>query len=116
MPAVMLKYVLFLAFFMVESSVLAELRASEASLNASQRKLYEFVVTHWPTSPLEIAEHFHENIATREGQKRASTKYSYHLRKLVDKRLLLCKKSGNSLMYWPLLVEKYRVIHSILME
>jgi hypothetical protein len=36
------------------------------------------------------------------------------LKKLVEKKFLLSKKSGNTLIVWPLMAEKYRAIHEII--
>ena len=82
-------------------------------LNDLEMKIFEFVLEHWPTSALEIAENFNEDLSDRDKKKRISTKYTYYLKKLVEKRLILCKKAGNSLIVWPLVVEKYRVVHEI---
>ena len=78
-----------------------------------EREIFEFVLERWPTTALEIAENFREDLSDREKKKRISTKYTYYLKKLVEKRLILCKKAGNTLIVWPLVVEKYRVIHEI---
>jgi len=101
-------------FFMVESGM-TELSV-DATLSARERDILELIIENWPISSLEIAEHFREDISSREQRKKASTKYSYYLKKLVDKRLVLSKRSGNSLIVWPLVVEKYRTIHNILQE
>jgi len=82
-------------------------------LSDFEREIFEFVLEKWPTTPLEIAENFNEDLSDRDKKKRISTKYAYYVKKLVEKRLILCKKAGNSLIVWPLVVEKYRVIHEI---
>lgn len=87
-----------------------------SGLGALEKEIFEFILSHWPTNALEIAENFHEDISTREKKRRMSTKYAYYIRKLVQKQLVVCKKAGNSLIVWPLLVEKYRTIHEILKE
>ena len=87
-----------------------------AGLSDLEREIFEFILGHWPTTALEIAENFNEDISTREKKRRMSTKYAYYLKKLVQKQLVLSKKAGNSLIVWPLLVEKYRTIHEILKE
>jgi len=79
-----------------------------------ERRIYAFVLTNWPTTPLELAENFNESVRTREDKKRASTKYSYYLKKLLEKHLIVSKKAGNSVIVWPLVVEKYRAIHDML--
>jgi predicted transcriptional regulator len=84
------------------------------SLPDLERKIYAHILVNWPTTPLELAENFNEKVSTREEKKRASTKYSYYLKKLLQKRLIVSKKAGNSVIVWPLVVEKYRAIHDIL--
>lgn len=84
-----------------------------SGLSDFEREIFEFVLERWPTSTLEIAENFNEDLSDRDKKKRISTKYAYYLKKLVEKRLILSKKSGNSLIVWPLVVEKYRIIHEI---
>lgn len=85
-------------------------------LSLIEIRIFEFVLENWPTFPIEVAENFKEDLSDREKKRRASTKYSYYLKKLVEKRLLLSKKTGNSMIVWPLVVEKYRTIHGILKE
>lgn len=97
------------------NSGIAESRPKlNGQLSLVEEKIFNLISHRWPTSAIEIAHHFEEDVATREARKKASTKYSYHLRKLVEKQLVLSKKVGNAAIYWPLLVEKYRVIHDIL--
>lgn len=83
-------------------------------LNEKEKQIYLAVLDNWPSTPIEIAQSLKEDISNREKQRRASTKYSYYLKKLIEKKLLLSKKAGNSLIVWPLMVEKYRTIHDIL--
>ena len=85
-----------------------------ADLTSKEKNILEIVKEKWPISALEIAEQFNENISTREHKKKHSTNYSYYLKKLVQKRLILSKRIGNALVVWPLEVEAYRVIHKIL--
>ena len=92
------------------------LAVSDQKLSKLESEILEFVFENWPTSALEIAEHFNEVLDSREHKKKKSTKYSYYLQKLVEKRLLFSKRFGNSLVVWPLRVEKYRTIHHILKE
>ena len=95
---------------LVENSELPDL----SGLSDFERNIFEFVLEKWPTNPLEIAENFNEDLSSREKKKRISTKYAYYLKKLVFKKLILSKKAGNSIIVWPIIVEKYRVIHDIL--
>ncbi len=83
-------------------------------LKPMEKKIYDFVVENWPTFPLEIADHFGEPIGNTDEKKKASAKYSYYLKKLIANNLLLQKKAGHSIIVWPLVAEKYRVIHQIL--
>jgi len=85
-----------------------------ADLSDKEKNILEIVKAQWPISALEIAEHFNENISTREHKKKHSTNYSYYLKKLVLKRLVLSKRIGNALVVWPLEVEAYRAIHKII--
>jgi len=79
-----------------------------------EKVILEIIKEYWPISALEIAEHMKENIKSREEKRKASTKYTYYLKKLVEKHSLLSKRVGNSLIVWPIDVEKYRTIHQIL--
>jgi hypothetical protein len=81
-----------------------------------EKKIYYTILDKWPTTSMEIAIELGENTSNRGFQKRASAKYSYYLKKLVEKKLIVMKKSGNTLIVWPLLVEKYRTIHDILKQ
>ena len=85
-------------------------------LTETEKKVFGFVMDFWPVCALDVAHHFNEKISSREEKRKASTKYSYYLQKLVDKKLVLGKRAGNALVVWPLVVEKYRVIHDILRE
>lgn len=91
-------------------SVLTEI----SSLNDFEREIYDFVLEFWPATALEVAQKFNENIVTIEDKKRMNAKYNYYLKKIVNKGLLLSKKAGNTLIVWPVIVEKYRVVHEIL--
>ena len=93
-----------------DNSVLTEI----SSLNDFEREIYDFVLEFWPATALEVAEKFNENTATPDDKKRMNAKYNYYLKKIVDKGLLLSKKAGNTLIVWPVIVEKYRVVHEIL--
>jgi len=79
-------------------------------------KVYNQVLENWPSTPLEVAEQMKEDLSNREKKKRASTKYAYYLKKLIEKKLLMSKKAGNGLIVWPIMVEKYRAIHDILKQ
>lgn len=83
-------------------------------LGEFEKEIYLFVLENWPATPLDVAMEMKEETKSREDKRRASTKYAYYLKKLVEKKLLLSKKAGNSIIVWPLMVEKYRTIHNIL--
>ena len=83
-------------------------------LSEKEQQILKIVKDNWPISALEIAEHFSENLSSREHKKKHSTNYTYYLKKLVDKRLVLSKRVGNALIVWPLEVEAYRAIHKII--
>ncbi|MEW6294948.1 MAG: hypothetical protein AB1467_01475 [Candidatus Diapherotrites archaeon] len=85
-------------------------------LKERELMLYDLILKNWPTTAIELAAHCNESIASRHEKKKASSKYSYYLKKLIDKQLILSKRSGHTLIVWPLVVEKYKVIHSILNE
>src|SRR3989338_6971589 len=58
-------------------------QVEEKKLSLVEEKIFNLISHRWPTSAIEIAHHFEEDVATREARKKASTKYSYHLKKLV---------------------------------
>lgn len=97
------------------SSVLPEF-SSHLALSSREKEIYDLILNFWPTSSIEIAEHFNEPIHSRELRRKVSTRYSYYLKKLIAKQLILSKRVGNALIVWPIVVEKYRVIHDILKE
>lgn len=101
---------------MVIPESLGFLTANRQPLSDMEEQIFSLVLDHWPMCALEVAEHFNEIADSREKKKQLSTRYSYYLKKLVDKRLLFSKRVGNSLIVWPVRVEKYRTIHSILSE
>lgn len=86
----------------------------ENDLNPEEKSVFLVVLEHWPCTPMEVAIQLKEKTKSREEKRRASTKYSYYLKKLVAKKLLLSKKSGNTMIVWPLMTEKYRAIHDII--
>jgi len=89
---------------------------SNNKLSEKEKKILAIVKEKWPTTALEIAEFFNENLSSRENQKKASSKYAYYLRKLVEKQLILSKRVGNALVVWPIEAEKLKVVKSILKE
>ena len=104
-------------YYMAKNSGLPDFQrdlASAAGLSTREREIFSRVLENWPTSALEVSEHFGEDVSTRELRKKVSTKYSYYLQKLVEKRLVLSKRVGNALVVWPVRAEKLRTIHNIL--
>lgn len=87
-----------------------------SGLSGLEENILFFIFEKWPTTPLEIAEYLNEDISSRENKRRMSTKYSYYLKKLIKKQLIVSKRAGNSVIVWPLVVEKYRTIHNILQD
>ncbi len=87
-----------------------------AALSVTEEQILFFVHEHWPSSALEIALNFKEDVSSLESKRRASSKYSYYLKKLVGRRLLVSKRFGHALVVWPLQAEKLRVVHDILRE
>ena len=85
-------------------------------LSEQEQKIFELILEYWPICALDVAEHFRVDLSSRAAKRKASTKYSYYLQKLIDKRIVLGKKVGNGVVVWPLVVEKYRTIHNILRE
>jgi hypothetical protein len=86
---------------------------SAPSLNPLEQEIVRIVHQHWPTSSLEIAEHLGHSLETREQKRTLSSRLSYHLKKLVEKRILMSKRSGNTRMVWPYEVEKFRLMHEL---
>ncbi len=86
----------------------------ENVLGEFEAKLFSLIKEHWPITSMELAELLNENLSSRKQRKRAYSKYSYYLNKLISNKVLLSKKSGKTLIVWPLEVEKYRVIDSII--
>ncbi|MAG22284.1 MAG: hypothetical protein CL943_03200 [Candidatus Diapherotrites archaeon] len=87
---------------------------NSSTLSQKEQDIFALILESWPTSAVEIAEHFGEDLSSRESKKKASTKYSYYLQKLVEKHLLMSKRVGNALIVWPVRAEKLRTIHNIL--
>ena len=87
-----------------------------AGLSLREQEVLSLVKENWPISAMEIAEHLNEDFSTKAHCKRHSTNYTYYLKKLVEKRLVLSKRIGNALVVWPVEVEAYRAIHRIINE
>ncbi len=91
-------------------------RKFSCKLSETEERVLFFVSEHWPCSALELAVHFNADVSSLDAKRRASSKYSYYLKKLVDRRLVLSKRFGHALVVWPLHAEKLRVVHDILKE
>ncbi|MCR4369170.1 MAG: hypothetical protein NUV67_04665 [archaeon] len=87
--------------------------SGNADLGEKEQLVLGLVRDHWPISAIEIAQHLKEDFSTPGHKKRHSTNYTYYLKKLVEKRLVLSKRVGNALVVWPLEAEAYRAIHKI---
>jgi len=83
-------------------------------LTDKEKSILLCVLEYWPTSSLEIADHLGLHAKDRDERRRASSKFSYYLKKLNSKGLIFSKRVGNALVVWPSDVEKYRAIHEIL--
>ncbi|MCX8158163.1 MAG: hypothetical protein N3D73_00685 [Candidatus Diapherotrites archaeon] len=86
----------------------------EDNLSIREMQILECILECWPTSAVEIAEHLGIIAKTRDERRRVSSKFSYYLKKLNEKKLIFSKRIGNALIVWPAEVEKYRTIHEIL--
>lgn len=85
-------------------------------LGKFESKLFSLIKEYWPVTSIELAELLHENLESREEKKRAYSRYSYYLNKMINSKLILSKKSGKTLIVWPLEAEKFRVIESIILS
>ncbi len=85
-------------------------------IGEKEQRVLELVREYWPISALEVAQHFSEDVSSRDSKKRHSTNYAYYLKKLIARRLVLSKRVGNALIVWPVEVEAYRTIHGILRD
>jgi hypothetical protein len=84
-----------------------------SSLSSFELEIIQVVHHRWPTSALEIAEFLGHTLTTREHKRTLSSRLTYHLKKLVHKRVLMSKRIGNALMVWPYEVEKFRLMHEL---
>jgi len=91
-------------------------KSGKPEIYGREEKILEIVRECWPISALGIAAHFSEKLSTRAHKKKHSTNYTYYLKKLVTKRLVLSKRIGNALVVWPLEAEAYRAIHHMLKD
>ncbi len=86
------------------------------NLSFFESKIFSLVKDNWPLTPIELAVLLNEDISSRESRKRAYSKYAYYLKKMISLKILFSKKSGKTLIVWPVEVEKYRVIDSIISD
>ena len=82
-------------------------------LTPFELEIIQIVHHRWPTSALEIAEFLGHTLETREHKRTLSSRLTYHLKKLVQKNVLMSKRMGNALMVWPYEVEKFRLMHEL---
>ena len=79
------------------------------SLSPHENALLSVIHSRWPTSSLEIAEFLGHSCETRDEKRLLSSRISYHIRKLVEKKHVISKRVGNALIVWPYHVEKLRL-------
>ncbi len=86
----------------------------EPSLSDWENRVLHVIKTRWPTSSLEIAEFLGHACETREQKRIFSSRIVYHVKKLVDKKKVISKRFGHSLIVWPYEVETLRVMHEMM--
>ncbi len=96
------------------SGMTEEQRKVEQALEGLEKEIYALLKQRWPSHALEVAEFLNADLSTRDLRRKASGKYTYYLRKLVKKELVLTKKVGNAHIFWPLDIERWRTIIDIL--
>lgn len=79
-------------------------------LSPSTSAVFEIILKHWPTNPLEVAKFLGE----KGNEKSLSAKYLYHFKKLYKLKLIRLKKIGNTYIAWPVEIEKLRIMKEIL--
>ncbi len=83
-----------------------------ASSTETERKILGIIHARWPTSSLEIAEFLGHDAISRKEKKQLSSRLSYHLQKLVEKKHIMSKRVGNARIVWPYPVEESRALLS----
>ncbi len=78
-------------------------------LSSSTSAVFEVILKHWPTNPLEVA----KILGEKGKEKSLSAKYLYHFKKLYKLKLIRMKKIGNTYIAWPLEIEKLRIVKEI---
>lgn len=78
-------------------------------LSSTTSAVFEIILKHWPTNPLEVA----KVLGERGKEKSLSAKYLYHFKKLYKLKLIRLKKIGNTYIAWPVEIEKLRVMKEI---
>lgn len=71
---------------------------------------------NWPVSVTEIAQHlgiFKRGMDERK-RKAAIGKVIYHIKKLKEQEKIRTKKIGQTVIIWPMDIEKLRVLHEMM--
>lgn len=79
-------------------------------LSASTSTVFDIILKHWPTNPLEVA----KILGEKGSEKSLSAKYLYHFKKLHKLKLIRMKKVGNTYIAWPVEIEKLRLMKEML--
>ncbi len=77
-------------------------------LSSLEEQLLAVTHARWPTSSLEIAEFLGHTLVSREQKRLLSSRITYHIKKLVEKKKLMSKRVGNALVVWPYEIEPLR--------
>ncbi|MFH1474085.1 MAG: hypothetical protein ABIE55_04320 [Candidatus Aenigmatarchaeota archaeon] len=81
-----------------------------------RNKILEVVEKEWPVSITEIARHLglYKKSMDERKRKTAVAKVVYHVRKLEKEEKVRTKKIGQTIIIWPLEIEKLRLIHEMI--
>lgn len=79
-------------------------------------RILEAIEKHWPLSITELAKQIGLKWNDERQRKAAIAKISYHVRKLKKENKIHTKKIGQSLVVWPMDIEKLRVLHEFMKE
>jgi predicted transcriptional regulator len=74
------------------------------------------IENNWPVSVTEIAEHLgiFKRGMNEKKRKAAVGKVIYHVKKLKEEEKIITKKIGQTVIIWPIDIEKLRVLHEIM--
>ena len=81
-----------------------------------RNKIMEVIEKEWPVSITEIARHLglYKKSMDERKRKSAVAKVVYHVRKLEGGERVRTKKIGQTIVIWPLDIEKLRLIHEMI--